>query len=81
MHNVGISLRKQYDEHLGELYTPGLIEARSTAYSRAKASLLLVLAGLFPPVGVEVWNNFLSWQPIPINYLDAINDKVITLTE
>lgn len=76
MYEVGQSLKKRYGAFLGDLYTPGLIEARSSDYARTKASLLLVLAGLFPPVSVEEWNDSLQWQPIPINYKEKKHDPV-----
>lgn len=73
---VGLALRKRYDQFLGNVYTPNLLDARSSSMSRTKASLLLALAGLFPPPLLQLWNVGLHWQPIPTSYLPFEADKV-----
>ena len=37
-------------------------------------SLQLVLAGMWPPTGQQIWWPSLNWQPIPFNFMDQ--DKV-----
>lgn len=51
--------------------------AQSTDVDRTKMSLQLVLAGLFPPIGLQKWNSGLDWQPIPTHYESLDQDKVI----
>lgn len=75
--SIGQYLRKRYGDFLGDYYYPEIIEAISTDYNRTKASLELVLAGLFPPVKEEIWNDQLLWQPIPYNYEDKYSDKIL----
>lgn len=74
--NIGRQLRRQYDNFLGDTYTPDILDARSTDFNRTKMSLELVLAGLFPP-GKKRWLYDLNWQPIPYNYWPLQKDEVI----
>ncbi|XP_063903025.1 venom acid phosphatase Acph-1-like [Zophobas morio] len=76
-YSVGKSLRKRYNKFLGDLYTPGLLDARSTNFSRTQMSLLLVLAGLFPPTGRQNCDLLQIWQPIPYTYEPTATDKVL----
>ena len=34
------------------------------------------LAGLYPPVGQQIWNKDLLWQPIPVETKPASEDNV-----
>lgn len=40
---------------------------RSADVSRAIMSASALLAGLFPPIGNQVWSPDLRWQPIPVH--------------
>lgn len=75
MYNLGKVLRQRYDKFLG-VYTPDIVEAWSSNVNRTKTSLQLVLAGLFPPVGLQKWDDGLNWQPIPFNTLPISQDVV-----
>lgn len=35
-----------------------------------------MLAGLYPPKGVQLWKEDLKWQPIPYNYMPKKHDKI-----
>ncbi|GLV41158.1 uncharacterized protein CBL_04682 [Carabus blaptoides fortunei] len=76
---IGLNLRQRYAKFLGDIYTPDVLEARSTDFSRTKMSLQLVLAGLWPPGNTQQWNYELNWQPIPFNYEPAKKDQILTL--
>ncbi|CAL1677644.1 unnamed protein product [Lasius platythorax] len=80
-HKLGKILRFRYNNFLGSLYKPKLVAARSSDFERTKVSLQLVLAGLFPPTGVQRWNYHLNWQPIPTSYMPRVEDNLILADE
>nr|CAI5860835.1 unnamed protein product [Callosobruchus analis] len=65
---LGERLRDRYDRFLRKVYHPEDVYALSTDFDRTKASLLLVLAGLYPPVDTQRWHESLNWQPIATHY-------------
>ncbi|EFA02696.1 Venom acid phosphatase Acph-1-like Protein [Tribolium castaneum] len=75
-YKVGKALRKRYGAFLGEIYSPDILEAQSSDTNRTKTSLQLVLTGLFPPVGDQIWESGLNWQPIPFNVLPRRQDSI-----
>lgn len=61
-------MRTRYDSLLGDLWNIDIQELITTNVNRTKMSGLLVMAGLWPPKGSNVWLDELAWQPIPYNY-------------
>lgn len=80
-YKLGRVLRFRYNNFLGSLYKPKLVVARSSDFERTKVSLQLVLAGLFPPTGVQRWNSRVNWQPIPTTYTPRVDDNLILSDE
>ncbi|KAI4503664.1 hypothetical protein M0802_001067 [Mischocyttarus mexicanus] len=80
-YRLGEYLRKRYDNYLGSIYFPNKLHSISSDYDRTKASLQLVLAGLFPPKGIHIWNSELNWQPIPTKYIPKLNDNLFLADE
>jgi prostatic aicd phosphatase len=78
MYNLGKMFRQRYRSFLSSTYKPEDIYAYSTNKDRTKASLQLVLAGLFPPSPQEVWNPELKWLPFPTYYNHAKFDFLST---
>ncbi|KAK9700565.1 Histidine phosphatase superfamily (branch 2) [Popillia japonica] len=76
MYELGNLLRNTYDNYLGNRYKPENVEALSTNVDRTKASLQLVLAGLFPPKDCDIWNDQLDWQPIPFNVDNKFLERI-----
>ncbi|KAJ8675643.1 hypothetical protein QAD02_011429 [Eretmocerus hayati] len=66
-HKLGCLLRERYGKFLGDSYHPRDVHAYSSDFDRTKASLQLVLAGLYPPSSEEKWNSDLDWMPIPFH--------------
>ncbi|CAG9819536.1 unnamed protein product, partial [Phaedon cochleariae] len=76
-YDIGVALRKRYNNFLGQYYYPEIVEAISTDYNRTKMSLQLVLAGLFPPRRDDMFDDNFFWQPIPFNYFPRPQDRVL----
>ncbi|XP_060537063.1 venom acid phosphatase Acph-1-like [Cylas formicarius] len=75
-YKLGQALRNRYGSFLDKEYHRNDIDPRTTNVPRTKMSLLLVLAGLYPPTGSLLWNRALKWQPIPYNYYE--HDKELS---
>ncbi|XP_058795782.1 venom acid phosphatase Acph-1-like [Phymastichus coffea] len=65
-YKLGQYLHSRYSDFLGWEYRRDDVYARSTYTERARASLLLVLAGLYLPDAKQRWHPTLDWQPISI---------------
>lgn len=70
-YELGASLRKRYNKFLNQTYHKSDISVVGSNMERTKMSSLLVLAGLYPPKGQQVWEDSMKWQPIPINYIPS----------
>jgi prostatic aicd phosphatase len=80
MYELGSFLRNRYRSYLGSLYRLSDVHAQSTGVSRAKMSLQLVLAGLYPPKGTALeWNHRVNWQPFDIKYQNLNEDSLLLL--
>lgn len=75
-YKLGKWLRARYNHLLGDVYTEDIMEVRATGVTRTRISALLVLAGLWPPKGDQVWNDELPWLPIPVDYKPMEDDDV-----
>lgn len=75
-YNIGRYLRQIYNGLIPEIYSPDVLQAISSSVPRCRASIQLVLAGLFPPIGHQKWNNQLSWNPIPYDYAPQAQDML-----
>ncbi|XP_017792605.1 PREDICTED: venom acid phosphatase Acph-1-like isoform X2 [Habropoda laboriosa] len=76
-YQIGKMLRNRYDKFLGDLYHPSDVYAFSSDHDRTKMSLQLVLAGLYHPASVQMWNENLSWMPIPTHYMPEKVDDLM----
>ncbi|KAL1465170.1 hypothetical protein WDU94_004760 [Cyamophila willieti] len=70
-------LRERYSTFLGDQYCPDQFKAQCTDVDRTKMSTQLMLAGLYPPKGDQMWNPSLLWQPIPFDYEPLKYDKLL----
>ncbi|GJQ82953.1 hypothetical protein Trydic_g5953 [Trypoxylus dichotomus] len=78
--NIGTYLRSTYNDFLTDTYFPGILAANASSYPRCRASMELVLAGLYPPSPIGKWSNELNWQPIPYDYTAIPNDLLFWST-
>ncbi|KAG8288085.1 mitochondrial acyl carrier protein [Homalodisca vitripennis] len=72
MYKLGEKIRSLYSGFLNQAYRPDQFRCFSTLTTHTLESAELLLAGLFPPTGFQVWNKDLLWQPVPVlpNFFD-----------
>lgn len=68
-YELGLFLRKRYDDFLQADYSTDEVYAYTSNNDRTKMTLNLILAGLYPPIDSKVWNTQLKWSPIPYRYV------------
>lgn len=73
---MGTFLRRRYGTFLGS-YSPDKVYVLSSDYDRTINSANLLLAGLFPPTGNQIWNEDLLWQPIAVHSIPKKMDFFI----
>lgn len=77
-YRLGQWLRDRYaDVLLPESYDDQTVFVRSTDVDRTLDSAYSNLAGLFPPTGDEMWNDKISWQPIPVHTVPVNQDWLL----
>ncbi|GJQ82955.1 hypothetical protein Trydic_g5955 [Trypoxylus dichotomus] len=74
-YSVGLTLRKTYDEFLGDYYSPQEVKAISSPFSRCMDSVVLMVNAIFPATGSQKWRYDVEWHPISYEYNSA-NDKI-----
>lgn len=73
---LGCWLRKRYSHFLSNIYTPYDIYVQSTDVDRTLMSAEANLAGLYPPVKDQIWDN-IKWMPIPVHTVSEKQDYVL----
>lgn len=67
-YELGKWLRQRYNGFLPEEYNERDFHAESTDFSRTLMSAYSNLAGLYEPVGKDIWKKNIPWQPIPVHF-------------
>lgn len=75
LYQLGIWLRKRYD-FLSLKYKFDEIYITSSDTARTIESAEICLAGLYPPISNDIWNEELLWQPIPVHTVPAKKDSL-----
>lgn len=75
-YELGKFIRNRYDQFLGSLVIPELMQVRSTGMNRSRKTALMILAGLWPVNCVQKWHPTLNWQPIPVDYCHLEDEDV-----
>lgn len=65
--DLGLYLRRRYNNLLGSRYSPNKVYIQSTDVDRALMSAEAALSGLFMPNDEEKWNDKILWQPVPVS--------------
>ena len=78
-YELGQWLRERYMKSgfLNETYNRDALHVRSTDKDRTLMSAESDLSGLYPPKGNQIWNNGLTWMPIPVHTIPLDQDYVI----
>ena len=78
-YNLGKYLRERYGGSLlSSGYSETEITVRSTDVDRTLMSAQSNLAGLYPPVGDQIWNKELMWQPVPVHTVPLTEDNLLS---
>ncbi|KAM9307681.1 prostatic acid phosphatase-like [Gastrophryne carolinensis] len=80
-YELGKYLRKRYYGFINETYSRQEVFVRSTDMDRTIMSVLVNLAGLFPPVERQIWNQNFTWQPIPVHTVPLQEDNMLYMSE
>lgn len=64
---------------MNETYSKDEVYVRSTDVDRTLMSALSNLAGLYPPINDDVWDENIPWQPIPVHTIPEKSDYVYLL--
>lgn len=73
---LGRYLRQRYDHILPKIYSHHDIFVQSTDVDRTLMSAECNLAGLYPPVENQVWDE-VKWMPIPVHTVPRKQDQVL----
>uniref|UniRef100_A0A915HQL1 acid phosphatase n=1 Tax=Romanomermis culicivorax TaxID=13658 RepID=A0A915HQL1_ROMCU len=76
-YELGKFIKNRYRGFLSEKYSAKEIYVRSTSYNRTLMSATANLAGMYPPVGDQIWNQDLLWQPIPVHSVPREYDPAL----
>lgn len=76
-YELGKYLRRRYNELLGPGYSPQKVYIRSSDTDRTLMSALCNAAGLFSPSGDQIWEESISWQPVPIHTIPLNEDHLV----
>ncbi|KAG8572764.1 hypothetical protein GDO81_012157 [Engystomops pustulosus] len=76
---LGKYMRKRYSGFLNETYSRHEVYVRSTDMDRTLMSAQTNLAGLYPPVGRQIWNKNMTWKPIPVHTVPLTEDKLLSM--
>ncbi|XP_072390341.1 lysosomal acid phosphatase-like isoform X2 [Diabrotica undecimpunctata] len=74
---LGQWFRERYKQFLPDRYHSDFLTVMSSDVDRCLMSAAAHLAGLYPPKDNQVWNERLSWQPIPIHTQPQKEDMLI----
>ncbi|KAM3928064.1 prostatic acid phosphatase [Leptodactylus fuscus] len=77
-YELGKYLRTRYSGFLNDTYSRNEVYVRSTDMDRTLMSAQANLAGLYPPVGRQIWNKNIAWKPIPVHTVPLNEDKLLS---
>ncbi|XP_072382551.1 prostatic acid phosphatase-like [Diabrotica undecimpunctata] len=79
MYDLGKSIRTEYKNFIPDVFWHKDVNITSSYSERCRMSGQLFLSGLYPPVGSQIWNEELLWQPVAVRYLPRTEDTNIVM--
>ena len=76
MYKLGKFLRRRYQGFISDKYYQDDLYTFSSDHDRCLMSAQVCLAGLYPPIEDQIWNDDINWQPIPVHTIPRNLDKV-----
>ncbi|KAL5234543.1 hypothetical protein ACI65C_001953 [Semiaphis heraclei] len=76
-YELGKFIKKRYSGFLDVLYSSKKVTFKSTDVDRTLMSAQLVASAIYKPVGVQQWNRYLEWQPVPIHSEPLKDDRLL----
>nr|XP_032529812.1 venom acid phosphatase Acph-1-like isoform X2 [Danaus plexippus plexippus] len=76
-YEMGALLRKRYNDFLGPYYEAEKSIVIASDTNLSKMTALLIAAGLWPPILNQMWNDSISWQPVPYTYPPRSEDYLL----
>lgn len=75
---MGKFLARRYGKFMGNgTYLHEKLHVLASDRDRTINSANLVLAGMFPPKGDQIWNEHLNWQPIAVHSIPKPIDRFL----
>ncbi|KAL1115881.1 hypothetical protein AAG570_006170 [Ranatra chinensis] len=78
-YELGKWFRSRYGQLVGLEYRRENILVRSTDVDRTLMSAQCNLAGFFPPLGGQRWDEMVDWQPIPVHTTPEKEDGLLAM--
>ncbi|KAG5673760.1 hypothetical protein PVAND_003780 [Polypedilum vanderplanki] len=74
---LGKWFRARYNSLVSDKYNPDEMLVRSTDMDRTLMSAMSNLAGFYPPKDLDIWNEEIQWQPIPVHTTPEKLDEIL----
>ncbi|XP_020281945.1 lysosomal acid phosphatase-like isoform X2 [Pseudomyrmex gracilis] len=78
-YDLGLFMRKRYNDFLRSMYSPDVFYLQSTAEDRTKMSGMLEAAALWKPNKKQMFKPDLDWQPVALFYQKRENDTLMLI--
>uniref|UniRef100_A0A1I7X610 Histidine acid phosphatase n=1 Tax=Heterorhabditis bacteriophora TaxID=37862 RepID=A0A1I7X610_HETBA len=72
-YQVGSYIRDYYGPFFNYTYRPSEVHIWTGKDNRTVASALALVAGVYPPIGAQIWNATLNWQPVVVHTDETID--------
>ncbi|GAB6025568.1 mitochondrial acyl carrier protein [Chamberlinius hualienensis] len=78
LYQLGQYTRQRFPGYFNDSYLHKEILINCTDKDRTLMSAYCNLAGLYPPVGNQIWDSEIEWQPIPVHTRPIPDDHIVS---